>query len=73
MARSWFNTIMNGIDASLLTLLLMADLAFFAYLRRRCNRAMRAERVMRSLARAVRREASQAQARPRQSTRALAA
>ena len=62
-----------SIDAYLITLLLIADIAFFAYLRRRCNRVMRSERVMRSLARAVRREAIQAQARPRQSARALAA
>ena len=52
-------------DAYLLVLLLMADMAFFAYLRRRHNRVMRTERMMRSLARAIRRETVQASAPPR--------
>lgn len=47
---------MNIIDGLALGLLAIADLAFIVYLRRRHNRAERAERIQRSLEFAIRRE-----------------
>ena len=47
---------MNTIDACVLGMLAVLDLAFMIHLRRRRSRAARTERVMRSLEFAVRRE-----------------
>lgn len=47
---------MNVVDASILALLAMADVALMVQLRRTRGRRLRAERVMRSLRLAIRRE-----------------
>jgi hypothetical protein len=56
---------MNAIDAFVLGLLAILDFGVLVYLRRRHNRAWRAQRVMRSLELAVRREIEEASSRRR--------
>ena len=49
---------MNAVDGTVLILLALADITFLAYLRRRRARALRMQRMWRSLALAIRRESS---------------
>jgi hypothetical protein len=56
---------MNAIDACVLGLLAVIDLAVIVLLRRRHNRTAQAGRIMRCLEFAVRREIEQADSRPR--------
>lgn len=56
MAGEWSNLHMNGVDALVLALIAMADLALIAYLRQRRARALKLRRMDRCLTWAVRRE-----------------